>query len=359
MTVLSKWPAVVTAAWSLTYAMLGLYWWAGGDGFPFAPVPEDRRSGSVLEGTPVEVVAPVMTIWGLLGVLVAAAMIRSRRTHAVLLGYGAITAVTLALLLPDYFLIALLVLAPVLVVFAFTGVPGQQDGLGDILYWHRLNLVVLFVGGVLWAVTTVVYRRRARGACVRCGRHPHAGDPSPDRLLRWGRWAVAVAVVAPVPYEITRIAWFLGYPVGITDQFHTMMRDTDGMLAAGVGFAVASILGGVLTHGLVASWGGTFPALDPVVGGPPGPGRHGGGAGRAGRGGARPGRADERTAAGRGRPVGGERAEFLLGAVGCGARCRGGRLLPAAAAGVPPVRARRPGPGRGAPLTGGGPRRSG
>jgi hypothetical protein len=154
----------------------------------------------VLEGAPVEVVAPIMTVWGLLGVLVAVAMIRSRRRHSPLLAFGWTTAVTLALLLPDYFLIGLLVLAPVLVVFAFTGVPGPQDGLGDIVYWHRVNLVILFVGGVIWAAATLIYRRRARGACVRCGRHAGVDAESPDRLLRWGRWAVLVAVVAPVPY---------------------------------------------------------------------------------------------------------------------------------------------------------------
>ncbi len=259
MTSARNWPGYAAAAWSLTYAMLGLNWWAGGDGFPFAPVGEDRRSGSILEGAPVGVVAPIMTVWGLLGVLVAVAMIRSRRRHTALLAFGWVTAVVLALVLPDYFLIALLVLAPALLVFAFTGVPGPQDGVGDILYWHRVNLVILFVGGVLWAVTTLIYRRRVRGACVRCGRRPGAVDASPGGLLRWGRWAVLAAAVAPMPYEITRIAWYLGYPMGISSDFLRMMRDTDGMLASGLGFAAASALGGVLTHGLVASWGERYP----------------------------------------------------------------------------------------------------
>ena len=259
MTDVRNWPGWAAAAWSLMYASFGLYWWAGGGGFPFAPIAEDRRSGSVLEGTSAAVVAPVMTGWGLLGVVVAVLMIRSRRGHRALLVFGWTTAVTLALLLPDYFLIAVLVLAPVLLVFAFTGVPGPQDGIGDIVYWHRANLVILFVGGLLWAVAILVHLRRARGACVRCGRRPDECDESPDRLLRWGRWAVLVAAVAPVPYEMTRIAWFLGYPLGVTGEFLRMMQDTDGMLTIGLGFAVASILGGVLTHGLVAPWGERFP----------------------------------------------------------------------------------------------------
>lgn len=258
MTSTRNWPGYVAAAWSLTYAMLGLNWLAGGDGFPFAPVHEDRRSGSILEGAPVQAVAPIMTVWGLLGVLVAVAMIRSRRQHATLLAFGWITAVTLALVLPDYFLIALLALAPALVIFVFTGVPGPQD-IGDILYWHRINLVILFLGGVVWAVATLIYQRRTKGACVRCGRHPGVRDESPDRLLRWGRWAVLVAFLAPLPYEVTRVAWFFGHPMGVTPEFLRMMQDTKGMLTVGLGFAVASVLGGVLTHGLVASWGERYP----------------------------------------------------------------------------------------------------
>ena len=61
-------------------------------------------------------------------------------------------------------------LSPALVVFAFTGVPGDQAGVGDILYWHRVNLIILFVGGVLWAATAIAYHRRSRNACVSCGR---------------------------------------------------------------------------------------------------------------------------------------------------------------------------------------------
>lgn len=69
-------------------------------------------------------------------------------------------------MIPDYTLVAVVALAPALVVFAFTGVPGAQGGVGDILYWHRVNLIILFVGG----------------------------------------------------------------PVGISDDFHKMMADTPGML---------------------------------------------------------------------------------------------------------------------------------
>ncbi|MEE6262332.1 NYN domain-containing protein [Plantactinospora sonchi] len=262
-----RWPAwsgYVAAGWSLMYAMLGLYWTAGGDGFPFAPIDDDRSSSSILEGSPVEVTAPLMAVLGLLGTVVALAMARgvgSRRQSAAMVAFGWIVAVGLTLIIPDYTLIALVAFGPLLVVFAFTGVPGPQDGVGDILYWHRTNLIILFVGGLLWAAATLAYQRRRRAACQHCGRrHGPAGDgPSRQTLLRWGRWAVAVACLAPLPYEITRVAWYLGHPLGISRDFLTMMQDTDGMLEVGLGCAVASALGGVLTHGLVARWGEVYP----------------------------------------------------------------------------------------------------
>jgi hypothetical protein len=151
--------------------------------------------------------------------------------------------------------------SPLLLVFAFTGVPGDQGGIGDILYWHRNDLILLFVGGLLWAAATLAYQRRARAACGHCGRGHGAVGAGPSRhgLLRWGRWAVAVACLAPLLYEVTRVAWYFGCPLGISADFLRMMQDTPGMLETGLGCAVASAVGGVLTHGLVRGWGEVYP----------------------------------------------------------------------------------------------------
>lgn len=269
------WSGYAAAVWSAVYGALGLYWTAGGGGFPFAPIDDDHKSASILEGSPVAVVAPVMAVLGLLGVVVALAMARGvgsgRRAKAMIVG-GWVTAAVLTLIVPDYTLIALVAFGPLLLVFAFTGVPGPQDGIGDILYWHRTNLLVLFVGGVLWAAATLAYQRRVREACGHCGRRAGAGGgPSRETLLRWGRRAVAVALVAPLPYEVTRVAWFLGVPLGIDRDFLEMMQSTPGMLGIGLGCAVASVLGGVLTHGLVSRWGEVFPRWVPFRAGTPVP----------------------------------------------------------------------------------------
>ncbi|MEU4427753.1 NYN domain-containing protein [Actinoplanes sp. NPDC024001] len=259
-----SWAGYAAAGWSLLYGLLGWYWTAGGRGFPFGPVHEDRASGSILEGSPAEIVAPVMAVLGLLGAVAALAMARGRgsgRAATALIAAGWISAAALTLLIPDYTMIALVAFAPLLLVFTFTGVPGEQEGIGDILYWHRVNLIIIFVGGLLWAATTVAYQRRVRGGCGNCGRRHGAVGAGPTRaaLLRWGRIAVVVAVLAPLPYEITRVAWFLGHPLGISPDFLRLMQDTPGMLGIGLGCAVASAAGGVLTHGLVSRWGEVYP----------------------------------------------------------------------------------------------------
>jgi hypothetical protein len=64
------WPELTgyaTAIWSAAYGVLGLFWSLGGPGYPFARVADDRSTGSILEGTPVHVVAPAIATAGLGG----------------------------------------------------------------------------------------------------------------------------------------------------------------------------------------------------------------------------------------------------------------------------------------------------
>lgn len=263
----------VTALWSLTYGVLGIYWATGGSGYPFARVDDDHSTASILERAPASVVAPGMVALGLLGAVVAVLMTRREpRSPAdgsggrsgggwVLQGYAVVMAVLLALVIPDYTPLAMLALSPALVVFAFTGVPGAQDGVGDILYWHRVNILIMFVGGLLWAATAVNYHRWLRRACAGCGRddRPLRAWQTPEGALRWGRRAVLIAVVANLPYEFTRVAWYFGWELGITHEFRQMMVDTPGMLEVGLLMALMGIGGSILTHGLVHRWGEVYP----------------------------------------------------------------------------------------------------
>ncbi|OKK04803.1 hypothetical protein AMK26_16105 [Streptomyces sp. CB03234] len=258
-----RWSAVLAVAWSALYGLAALYWSLGGDGFPFAKVHNDRASASLLEPSPAPVVAPLIAVFCAAGVAAGIRMLRapdSTRHRKLLLGYGWTAAVGLGLLIPDYSILGLLVFSPALLVFVFTGVPGPQD-LGDILYWHRINIIIVFIGGVLWLGATLAHQRRTARQCVRCGRSGKAAAAwtRPEAALRWGRWAVWGAVAATIPYDITRIAWYFGRPLGITDGFLKEMQDTPGMLEMGLALGLASTLGSLLTHGLISRWGEIWP----------------------------------------------------------------------------------------------------
>jgi hypothetical protein len=214
---------------------------------------------SILEGTPVGVVGPVIVAVGLAGGITGIVMIRCAGrgvARRVVLGVGWLFAATFALIVPDYSILAIVALSPLLVVFAFTGVPGPQHDVGAILYWHRLDLVLVFVGGLLWAAATLAYQRRTGDACGNCGRRPGA---SWTIGRRFGHWAVLIAVAVNVHYEVTRICWYFGVPLGITPEFLHMMQSTPHMLSVGLGLAIAGTAGGILTHGLVSRWGEVYP----------------------------------------------------------------------------------------------------
>lgn len=246
------WSACLAALWSFGYGAAGLYWTLGGTGFPFARVAPALSTMSILEGTPVAIVAPAIAVAGLVGGITGIAMIRRAGPRRLVLLLGWTFAAVLALLIPDYSILAIVALSPLLVVFAFTGVPGPQHDIGAILYWHRLDLVLVFVGGLIWAAATLAYQRRTRAACGNCGRQGTSWTIN-------GHWAVLVAVLANVPYEITRICWYFGIPLGVTPGFLHLMRSTPHMLSVGLGLALAGTAGGILTHGLVRRWGEVYP----------------------------------------------------------------------------------------------------
>jgi hypothetical protein len=263
----SRWPVWVgygAAAWSLVYGALGLFWTLGGPGFPFGEGDfEADAVASILTGARASATAPVIAVLGLAGAIVAVAMTRGWGRGVVrwaMIAFGWAAAVVLVVLLVDFRLLMLVTRLPFMPVWAFTGVPGGYT-VADLIPWTRLNLLVLVIGGVLWALATRSYQRRTRGACPACGRNsarPSSGWDTPEATLRWGRWAVYVAVFVPLLYAITRIAWGVGIPLGIPQQFYDENVDS-GMFVAGFIIAAMAIGGCVLTLGLIQRWGEVYP----------------------------------------------------------------------------------------------------
>jgi hypothetical protein len=69
---------------------------------------------------------------------------------------------------------------------------------------------------------------------------------------------VYVSLVAPVFYALTRYAWALGFPLGMSEE--SLRRgQQSGMWTSGLFLATFGLVGAILTLGLVQRWGEVFP----------------------------------------------------------------------------------------------------
>ena len=273
----ARWPGWIgwaAATWSLAYAMLGLFWWRGGAGFPFGTAHDpDARDLSLLEHARPETTGPVLAVAGLCGAVMAVVLSRTRRgglLGGALTGIGWTVAGTLAVVIPDYRPLLALVRAPVLLAGAPFGWPEQirlREFFPLYLPWPVLNQVLFIIGGLLWAAAVLAYRRRVRCACGNCGRDDTpTGWTTPAAAARWGRWAVAVAVAVPIGYALTRWAWALDIPLGVSREgLHKEAAESPGIWLAGAMLATMSAGGALLTIGLMRPWGEVYPRWIPYL----------------------------------------------------------------------------------------------
>ncbi len=263
------WVGYAAGIWSLVYGLLGLYWTLGGAGFPFGSENDPQSALSVLEGVRAETGAPVIAALGLVGAAAALAMARTRgrgALRAALLGFAWGVAAALALAIADYRVLMAVAYAPIILIGAPLGWPPGVSIL-DAFPWPVVNQFFCIASGLLWAATAVAYGRRSRGVCGYCGRTgASSGWTAPDAAARWGRWAVYVAVVIPILYAMTRWAWALGIPLGISEEFLREGQEI-GLWWAGASLATIAVGGAILTLGLVQRWGEVFPRWIPFLAG--------------------------------------------------------------------------------------------
>lgn len=261
----SRWPqwvAYAAAGWALIYGALALYWALGGAGFPFGAENDRGASESLLAALRAQTAAPVIAGLGLAAAVVAVVMARTRGhgwARVLLLTFAWTLAVALLVVIPDRRVLIAVAYAPLFLV----GAPFHWPPVSFLVAipWPVINQVILMVGGMLWAGAALVYQRRSHDACEHCGRS--ADDvshqwTSPAMAARWGKWAVAVAIIAPAIYAATRYAWALGIPLGISEEFFREGQST-GLWLAGAGLATVAVGGAILTLGLVQRWGEIFP----------------------------------------------------------------------------------------------------
>ncbi|PWB53365.1 MAG: hypothetical protein C3F13_09485 [Anaerolineales bacterium] len=263
------WTPYAAMVWSLVYAALGLYWAVGGRGFPYGSGPTPGAYGPIVGMAGLAVAWSIVIGAGIPAVVLGIAMLRGvRRFRALLITAGALLATILLLFTPDLTLLVMLAYIPFVVFKLLTG--------GEIgLYlqeltrsgWSIAHQLLCLAGGFLWLAATVSYARRSSDACPYCGRRDGPeGWTSPSKAARWGRIAVYVAMVAPIFYAVTRYAWALGIPLGMTEAYLRLGQES-GNWTAGLFLANFGLVGAVLMLGLVQRWGEVFPRWMPGLGG--------------------------------------------------------------------------------------------
>ena len=257
-----RWAPYAAVAWSLVYAALGVYWLVSGRGFPYTREAMSDGMGPVLGRFGPGVAWIVVMMAGIPAVAVGTAMLRGVRGRALrtlFIAAGALLAGILLLLMTGLNLLVLFGYIPYTIRGLFIGDKISEVFLEAWTQWAMIHQVLCLIGGFLWLGATVSYARRSEGACLYCGRRDGPeGWNSPDNARRWGWIAVYVAMVAPVFYALTRYAWALGFPLGMSEE-HLRSGQENGTWISGLFLASFGLVGAVLMLGLVQRWGEGFP----------------------------------------------------------------------------------------------------
>lgn len=158
----------------------------------------------------------------------------------------------------DPFSLQLVAYIPILI-FGWLFKPEESPGLGQILSEWMLwrSLLVLVAAAVLLMLARRIWSAR-----------PLLVDLDRTALRRVLTISVTVAVACPVLYAVTRLAWFMGIPLGLDPEFFDSVQP---ILANGLVLGVLALGGAVLTIGLTRPWGEMFWRWLPFVGGKPVP----------------------------------------------------------------------------------------
>ena len=193
------WTPYAAVSWSLTYAVMGIYWAVSGHGFPYIPeaipggmAPLAGRFGSVAAWI-------IVTMAGIPAAMVGVAMlhgVQNRILRPLLITAGTLLAGILLLLMTSLNLLVNLGYIPFGIFSLLTGAAFGQAYLKELAQWTTIHQWLCLIGGFLWLAATVSYSRRSGGACLYCGRgdssegwqsptRPRVGAGSPCMLQWW------------------------------------------------------------------------------------------------------------------------------------------------------------------------------
>lgn len=257
-----RWAPYAAVAWSLIYAALGVYWVVSGRGFPYTPETVSDGMGPLLGRFGPGVAWIVVMLAGIPAAAVGVAMLRGVRSRALrplFIIAGALLSGIFLLLMTGLNLLVKLGYSPYIIFRLITGaeVASYLEGYTQ---WTTVHQLLCLFGGFLWLAATVCYGRRSVGACLYCGRRdgPEWWQ-SPDQAARWGRIAVYVAMVAPVFYVLTRYAWALGFPLGMSEEQFRPGQESGKWIGGALFLGNFILVGAFLMLGLVQRWGEVFP----------------------------------------------------------------------------------------------------
>ena len=257
-----RWTPYAAVAWSLVYAALGAYWAVGGRGFPYTSDTASDALGPLVGRFGPGAAWIVVISAGIPALVVGVAMLRGVRNKTLrplLIIAGVLFAGVLLLLMTGLDLLVKLGYIPYTVLSLFNGAKFGQDYLASLTQWATIHQLLCLIGGFLWLAATVVYTRRSGDACLYCGRRNRSEEwNSHDNAARWGRIAIYVSMVAPVFYALTRYAWALGFPLGMSEEYLRRGQES-GIWISGLFLATFGLVGVILTFGLVQRWGEVFP----------------------------------------------------------------------------------------------------
>lgn len=259
-----RWPRVALAiagTWSLLYLALGIAWLMGGPGNPADPAVDEGAALSLLGSLGPVTGAVTVTTLAALGVLLAGAMRflpsaagRFRLVHRLVVGLAGSLGVILAVVLPDYRLLATIAYTPILLVLAVFGAAPPGASLWE---WPVVNMAILTLAGLCWIAAAEMHHRKTARVGTETGQGRRGREwTTSATAARWGRWATAVAVVVPLGYAVTRFAWALGIPLGVDQE---LLDDLGNRVYLGAGLGTLGVAGAILTLGLVQQWGEVFP----------------------------------------------------------------------------------------------------
>jgi hypothetical protein len=256
------WAPYAAVAWSLVYGILGLFWALGGGGFPFGPESASNVLGPLAGRLGPEVAWIIVSLAGFPAAALGYLMLRGvKRARMLFIVAGGVIGVGLLMLMLDLTLLTTLGYIPYTIVAVIRGSDFGPRFLNEIAqaWWSMAHQLLCFAGGFAWLAATVSYARRSGEACLYCGRRDDLeGWNSPDKARQWGKIAAYISMVVPVIYGVTRYAWALGVPLGMTEEYWRQGQE-QGIWISGLFLATFGLVGALLTLGLVQRWGEVFP----------------------------------------------------------------------------------------------------